>query len=58
MALMVVEKYPKTNKALTAFMKIVQRELPDGKLKVEVLSVLVDVKEKLDNDGKEPSGQG
>lgn len=53
----VVEKYPRTRKVLKTLMKIVQRELEDGKLKVQLLSDLVDVQEILDNDGRESSGR-
>lgn len=52
----VSEKYPRTRKALKTSMKIVQRELEDGKLKVKLLSVLLDLVEKLDSDKKEPDG--
>jgi len=51
----VQEKYPRTRKALEKSMKIVQRELEDGKLKVDLLTNLVDLRDKLDNDGKEGS---
>lgn len=53
----VVEKYPRTRKALESLMKIVQRELEDGRFKVKVLSDLVDLIERLDNGEKEPSGK-
>jgi len=49
----ILDKYPRTKKALEASMKIVQRELGDGKLKVHFLTVLVDLRDKLENDGKE-----
>ncbi len=38
-------------------MKTVQRELPDGELKIEFLSILLELVRKLDNDGKEPNGR-
>ena len=53
----VSEKYPRTKKALESLMKIVQRELEDGRFKVKILSDLVDLIERLDNDEKEPSGK-
>jgi len=51
-------KYPKTERTLSLLMKVVQRELEDGKLKVQVLSDLVDLKERIDAEGKESSGRG
>jgi len=46
-------KYPRTRKALEKSMKIVQRELEDGKLKVDFLTILLDLRDKLDNGEKE-----
>jgi len=40
-------KYPRTKRALEHAMKVVQRELEDGKLKVDLLSSLVDIMDKL-----------
>ena len=45
------ERYPRTRKALDQVMKIVQRELEDGRLKVDLLSDLLGLKEKLE-DGR------
>jgi len=50
----VKDKYPKTKKALEQAMKVVQRELPDGKLKVEMLSQLVDLDERIGSNGNKP----
>lgn len=50
-------KYYRTDRALRKLMKIVQRELGDGELKIELLSGLLDLIRKLDNDGKEPDGR-
>lgn len=50
------EKYPRTRKVLEKSMKIVQRELEDGKLKVDLLTILLELRDKLNNDGKESNG--
>ena len=42
------EKYPRTRKVIEHAMKVVQRELEDSMLKVELLSILLDVRERLD----------
>jgi hypothetical protein len=47
----VKEGYPRTKKVIEQSMKIVQRELEDGRLKVDILSDLLSIKEKLENDG-------
>jgi hypothetical protein len=50
------ERYPKTRKVLEQCMKVVQRELEDGRLKVDLLSGLLELKERL--DGKERTSKG
>ena len=48
-------KYQKTQESLRRTMKVVQRELPDDKLKVELLDGLVDLLDKVGGkDGREP----
>jgi len=42
---------------LSKVMKTVRKEVEDGKLKVELLNSLMELKEKLDGDGKEPNGR-
>jgi len=51
----VKDKYPKTKEAIERTMKIVQRELEDGKLKVEMLSSLVDLRDKISINGTKPN---
>lgn len=47
--------YPRTEQALKAAMKVAQRELPDEKLKVDILGSLVELVEKVGGkDGREP----
>jgi len=49
-------KYPRTKESLQKTMKVAQRELEDGRLKVDVLSSLVDLIEKLGGkDGRQPA---
>lgn len=49
-------KYPRTKKSLEKTMKVAQRELPDDKLKVEVLDSLITLLDKVGGkDGREPS---
>lgn len=48
-----VVRYPRTKKSIEQTMKIVQRELEDGRLKVEVLDLLVNLREKV-GDGSKP----
>lgn len=50
--LMIKGKYPRTKKAIEQAMKTVQRELPNDKLKVEILDILVDLVEKVGKDGR------
>ena len=47
--------YTEVEDILSKAMKVVQRKLEDGKLKVKLLNTLVDAKEMLDNEGKESS---
>lgn len=47
------ESYPRTKKAIEVSMKVVQRELEDGRLKVDLLSGLLELRERLDNDGRD-----
>lgn len=46
------DTYPRTRKVIELSMKIVQRELGDGRLKVDLLTGLLELREKLDNDGR------
>jgi len=55
MAIGVEKKHFRVTKILESLMKAVQRDLDNSQLKVDVLSNLIDVKEKLDNDGKKES---
>lgn len=57
METVVKEKYHRTDLILRKAMKTVQRELPDGNLKIELLSMLIEIIRMLDNDGKEPDGR-
>lgn len=50
---MMGKTYPKTKQALEAAMKVAQRELPDEKLKVEVLESLVILRDKV--NGNKPN---
>ena len=43
-------EHPRTRKAIEQSMKIVQRELEDGRLKLDLLNGLLELKEKLEND--------
>lgn len=45
-------KYPRTKKAIEQSMKIVQRELEDGRLKIDLLGRLLELKETIENDGR------
>ena len=51
----VVEQYSRVTKILESLMKAVQRDLENSQLKIDILSNLIDVKERLDSEGKEPS---
>lgn len=57
MATVVKEKYSRIRKGIEYTMKVVQRDLENGRLKVEFLSTLLDLRERLDKDGRESSGQ-
>lgn len=52
MVVTVKTKYPKTKKVIEQSMKIVQRELEDGRLKIDLLESLLGLKEKLE-DGRD-----
>lgn len=52
-----VEKYSRIRKGIEYTMKVVQRDLENGRLKVEFLSTLLDLRERLDKDGRESSEQ-
>lgn len=45
-------KYPRMSKVIEQSMKIAQRELEDGRLKVDILTRLLELKEKLE-DGRD-----
>ena len=45
--------YPKTREIIGKAMKVVQREFEDSRLKVVFLTTLLDLREKLDKNGKE-----
>ena len=50
--------YAEVEDIFSKAMKIVQRKLDNGKLKVKLLNGLVELQEVLENEGKEPSESG
>ena len=50
------DKHSRIKKGIEYTMKVVQRDLEDGRLKVDFLNALLDLRERLDNDGREITG--